>query len=206
LIIAGVVGNGVAADDTTDAVVIPNSPTIDTMSRFTWISWLRVDAGIPTRRVFSKGSRYLSVRESSSAHRFQARLNHESDPPLPAPGLQDDVFGEWTAPAITEEWFHLALSWTGAATPSSFDLRIDGSPASKFNSGPGASYRDGEPVSDAGFGFTIGNDAGAGATGALPGVVDEVRLAAVERSDAWIGFQIALMNESIVDYGSFTPN
>ncbi|MFW5783244.1 MAG: hypothetical protein ACOCY8_01885 [Spirochaetota bacterium] len=81
------IGRGVTAVEPTDAVVIPNSPTTDTMTRFTWTTWLRVDA-----------------------------------------------------------------------------------------------------------------------TGALPGSVDEVRLAAVERSASWIRFQVELMNESIVNYRPFIPN
>lgn len=203
LLTDGIAGRGFTNDDPTDAVSVPNSATTDTMAPFTWEAWLRVPAGIDTRRVFSKGARYLTIRDSGDDHRYQARLPHVSDPPA---GLLDDVFGEWNEPARVDSWYHLALTWNGLPSSGSIGLWVNGESINRFQSGPTSGNEGGEPNADSGFPLSIANDAGFGADGALTGIVDEVFVSGAVRSSSWLRFQVDAMNEATVMWEPFEPN
>ena len=203
-VVPGRAGTGISADLDTDAVSIQNSVSTDTMAPFTWELWLNIPPGIGWHRLFSKGERFLSVRDLGAQHSYQSRINHVSDPPAPDPNW-DDVFGAWNSPVRADEWFHVALVWTGDAVASAIDLRVNGRSATRFNSGPDPAYEDGTAIADSTHPLTIANRDVFATANALPGIVDEVFISMVPRSTEWLGFQIGAMNESIVSYDPFVP-
>lgn len=207
-LVDGRLGRGFTPDDPTDAVSIPNSETTDTMAPFTWETWLYFPlpdpAGdtLPTRRIFSKGSRFLFVEDGVSEFEYQSRIGHTGTPP---DDPNDDVFGEFDdIDRSINQWYRLSMRWTGLWVRRSLDLVRNGADElNDFISRPNTASESAVADPDSSYPLTIGNDAAPGAGGALPAVLDEVFISGVARSTDWIGFQVDAMTESNVTYGPF---
>ncbi|MCG8480349.1 MAG: DUF2341 domain-containing protein, partial [Spirochaetales bacterium] len=73
----GAVGNAIDIVETTDAVIVPNSPSLETMEPFS-ISMLVNFRGYRTARVFSKGDYYLQTKASSGQAQYKFELQFDN--------------------------------------------------------------------------------------------------------------------------------
>lgn len=203
--VAGIIGEAISLSRLTDAVVIPNSSTVEGLAPFTFSAWIRGPEGFGNGRLFEKGGHFINVKDNGTQTRFQVKIGHTID----------RLFREWDTTGMpADTWTHVAVVWTGSANSGSLTLLVDGNGADTpvvSNVGPGESAA-GTLERYSGSSFTIGNGTGFGADRAFGrfagsedpgpfGAIDQFSVSFVPRSANWVAVHVDTVRQTNMSYG-----
>ena len=192
---AGSAGRSALFDTNSDAVIIPDSASIRTMAPITAVFLFNPSAAVDNARFLSKGDWYLS-QDTSGSYQWKAEFQF-GNPSGPAPYL----LKEWAAPLPTVGlWTSVFLEFEGLNDFNTLRLYTDNTISGIFNQGNDGDA--GPQDDDSAKWLAVGNAEFTGATRAVDGRIDELRIAESLRSATWRTVEYLSMTDQLVTRGS----
>ncbi len=185
---AGVVGSAVDFVQATDALIFPNSPSLETMQPFTFSMFVNYRAFRSVSRLLAKGDYYvqLTVNGGNLRHQFQLQFDGA-----------DTVINR-NASLATDTWRYVTITWDGTDNANSVELRNNLVLLANAGSSWGSGDRDDDSAKDLG----IGNQQDLGGNRAIDGLIDELRVSRVARSVTWLATERRSMIGELVIFGT----
>lgn len=171
---------------TGEGITVTPSAPLDNMGPVTISFWMRDQGAADWSKILEKGGVLCQLRKPSTNN---IRFSVEYDTPSKIRSRYDNVWPE-------NVWTFFSVTWDGTENHNAINIYADGTLLP-----PPVSFSDGTlpRLTDAGFDLTIGSDASGGDS--FKGKIDEMRIADVVRSPAWIKAQYLSMTDSFLIYG-----
>jgi len=186
--VAGFAGQAADFVEATDALIIPNSPSIETMQPFTFSMLVNYRAFRSVSRLLAKGDYYVQMTVNGGNLRHQFRLQFDT---------VDTVLDRNDA-LDTDVWRYMTIMWNGTDTTNSVELRRDLSLLANAGGAWGSGIRDDDSTKDLG----IGNQQDLGGNRAIDGLIDELRISRVARSLTWLTTEYRSYTGDLVALGA----